>query len=174
MAPVHVRFTLASRADAVTVHRITQAAYAEYRGLLKPPSGVERERAADVERALEEGGAVVAWVGDTAVATGRFRAEAEYLHVERLAVLPAHRGQGIARALLAYFEEFARRSNLREVRLEARLSLPRNVALYQAVGYQICSLHAYPEGTDTWAQLAKPVAGGHGDEGTSHVDLRHR
>jgi ribosomal protein S18 acetylase RimI-like enzyme len=159
MAPVHVRFTLASRADAATVHHITQAAYAEYRGLLHPPSGVDRERIADVERALEEAMAVLAWVGDTAVATGRFRAEAEYLHVERLAVLPAYRGQGIARALLEYCEEFARRSNLPEVRLEARLSLPRNVILYQALGYHIRSLHPYPAGTDTWAQLAKPVTG---------------
>jgi ribosomal protein S18 acetylase RimI-like enzyme len=164
MAPVPVRFTLASRADAATVHRFTQAAYAEYRGRVHPPSGVDRERVADVERALEEGGAVLAWVGDTAVATGRFQAEAEYLHVERLAVLPARRGQGIARALLAYVEEFARRAKLREVRLEARLSLPRNVALYQALGYHIRSLHPYPEGTDTWAQLAKPVTDERADE----------
>ena len=78
-------------------------------------------------------------------------------------MLPAHRGQGIARVLLAYFEEFARRSTLREVRLEARLSLPRNVALHQALGYHIRSLHPYPEGTDTWAQLAKLVTDARAD-----------
>jgi hypothetical protein len=66
MAGGHVRFTRATHQDAARVHRITQAAYAEYRGMLHPPSGVDRETLADVERALDERGAVLAWIGDQA------------------------------------------------------------------------------------------------------------
>jgi ribosomal protein S18 acetylase RimI-like enzyme len=69
------------------------------------------------------------------------------------------RGQGIARALLAYLEDLARQSHLSDVRLGVRLSLPRNVDLYQSLGYTMRSVHPYPEGTDTWAELAKPVEG---------------
>jgi GNAT superfamily N-acetyltransferase len=159
MATGHVRFAVATREDAARVHGITQAAYAEYRGVLDPPSGVDRECIADVERALDEGGAVLAWIGDTAVGAVRFQHAADHLAVERLAVIPGARGQGIARALLAYLEDLARHSHRPEVRLGVRLSLPRNTKLYLGLGYQLCSVHPYPEGTDTWAVLAKPVEG---------------
>jgi ribosomal protein S18 acetylase RimI-like enzyme len=159
MATEHVCFTQATPEDAVRVHHITQAAYAEYRGVLYPPSGVDRETLADVERALDAGGAVLAWIGDRAVAAVRFQQTADHLYVERLAVIPAARGQGIARALLTHLEEMARQSQVPEVHLGVRLSLPRNMELYQGLGYQIRSVHPYPEGTDTWALLAKPVEG---------------
>jgi ribosomal protein S18 acetylase RimI-like enzyme len=159
MAVGKVRIACAAREDAALVHRITQAAYAEYRGVLDPPSGVDRETLAGVERDLDEGGAMLAWIGDQAVAAVRFQHAVDHMYVERLAVIPSYRGQGIARALLAYLEDMARQSHLREVRLGVRLSLPRNVELYQGLGYQIRSFHPYPERTDTWALLAKPVEG---------------
>jgi hypothetical protein len=74
--------------------------------------------------------------------------------------IPTARGQGIARRLLAYLEDLARQSHLPEVHLGVRLSLPRNMELYQGLGYQMRSIHPYPEATDTWAWLAKPVEGG--------------
>jgi ribosomal protein S18 acetylase RimI-like enzyme len=163
MAADHVRFTHAIREGAARVHGITRAAYAEYRGVLDPPSGVDRETLVDVERALDEGGAVLAWVGDTAVGAVRFQYAADHLAVERLAVIPTARGQGIARALLAYLEDLARQSHRPDVRLGVRLSLPRNMELYQGLGYQVRSVHPYPEGTDTYAWLAKPAEGGPDD-----------
>ena len=159
MAADHVRFTQATREDAARVHGITQAAYAEYRGVLDPPSGVDRETLVDVERALDDGGAVLAWIGDTAVGAVRFQYAADHLAVERLAVIPTARGQGIARTLLAYLEDLARHSHRPEVRLGVRLSLPRNVELYRRLGYHVLSVHPYPEGTDTWALLTKSVDG---------------
>jgi ribosomal protein S18 acetylase RimI-like enzyme len=173
MATGYVRFTQATREDAARVHGITQAAYAEYRGVLDPPSGVDRETLVAVERALDDGGAVLAWVGDTAVGAVRFQYAADHLAVERLAVIPTARGQGIARMLLAYLEDLARQSHLPEVRLGVRLSWPRNVDLYQGLGYQIRSVHPYPEGTDTWALLAKPVEGSQakGPDATLAIDL---
>jgi GNAT superfamily N-acetyltransferase len=122
MATGHVHFTIATREDAARVHGITQAASAEYRGVLDPPSGVDRETLVDVERTLDDGGAVLAWIGDTAVGAVRFQHAADHLAVERLAVIPTARGQGIARALLAYLEDLARHSHRPEVRLGVRLS----------------------------------------------------
>jgi ribosomal protein S18 acetylase RimI-like enzyme len=95
----------------------------------------------------------------TAVGAVRFHHATDHPAVERLAVIPTARGQGIARALLAYHEELARQSHRPEVRLGVRLSLPRNMAHYQGLGYQIRSLHPYPEGTDTWALFTKSVEG---------------
>jgi ribosomal protein S18 acetylase RimI-like enzyme len=159
MAADHVRFTHATREDAARVHGITQAAYAEYRGVLDPPFGVDRETLVNVVRAHDESGAVLAWIDDTAVGAVRFQHAVDHLAVERLAVIPTARGQGIARALLAHFEELARQCHRPEVRLGVRWSLPRNVDLYQGLGYQIRSVHPYPEGTDIWAVLTKSVEG---------------
>jgi ribosomal protein S18 acetylase RimI-like enzyme len=157
MAPGHVRFARATCEDAALIHRIAQAAYGEYRGVLPPPSGVDRETLAVVARALDEGGAVLAWTGDTAVGAVRFQHAVDHLAVERLAVIPTARRQGIARALLASLEDPARQCHLPGVRLEVRLSLPRNIELYQGLEYQIRSFHPYPEGTAIWALLAKVV-----------------
>jgi hypothetical protein len=74
MAAAHVRLILATREDAALTCCITQEAYAEYRRVLHPPSGVDRETLAAVERALDEGGAVLDWIGDHAVAAVRFQA----------------------------------------------------------------------------------------------------
>jgi hypothetical protein len=61
--------------------------------------------------------------------------------------------------LLTYLEALGRQSHLPGVHLGVRLSLPRNMELYQSLGYQMRSVHPYPEGTDTWALLTKSVEG---------------
>jgi GNAT superfamily N-acetyltransferase len=159
MAAHHLRLRRATRAEAAHVHGLTQAASAEYRGVLNPPSGVDRESVADVERALDDGGAVLAWIGDIPVDAVRCHYAADHLVVERLAVIPTARGQGIARGLLAWLGKLARQSHLPEVRLRVRLSLPRHVDRYQRLGYTVRRVHPYPEGTDSWALLAQPVDG---------------
>jgi GNAT superfamily N-acetyltransferase len=129
MTAAHVRFTCATRKDAVLVHHITQAAYAEYRGVLEPPSGVNRKGVVDVERALNEGGAVLAWIGDTAVGTVRYHHATDHLAVERLAVIHTARGQGIARMLLAWLEELARQSQLLIIDSASASGLPMSAAM---------------------------------------------
>ena len=59
-----------------------------------------------------------------------------YLYVGRVAVLPAHRGRGVATALMAWCEGLALDRGLREVRLGVRLGLARNEALYRRLGYR--------------------------------------
>jgi len=112
-----------------------------------------------MERALNEGGAVLAWMGDTAVGAVRFYHAIDHLAVERLAVIPIARGQGVARMLLARLEALARQSHLPEVRVGVRRSWPQTVDLYQRLGYTVRRVHPYPESTDHWAVLAKPVEG---------------
>jgi hypothetical protein len=92
MAANQVRLARATRQDAAPIHRITQAAYAEYRRGLHPPSEVDRETLADVARPLDEGGAVLAWISDDAVGAVRVQAAVYHVSVERLAVIPTARG----------------------------------------------------------------------------------
>src|SRR3954471_22403588 len=101
-----IRITLATPDDAPLVYQIMQAAFAEYVGVLQPPSGGDLETVDDVCRAIEEGGAVLAWLDDRAVGVDKAAGSARYAfhdeghtcYVGRVSVLPQARGNGIASA----------------------------------------------------------------------------
>lgn len=75
----------------------------------------------------------------SAVACGALRIDAEgYGEVKRMYVVPAARGQGLGRAILARIEDEARREGLRLTRLETGIHQAEAIALYRACGYAEC------------------------------------
>jgi ribosomal protein S18 acetylase RimI-like enzyme len=138
--------TLATVADAPLVHRIMLAAFEEYRGVLEPPSSTHNETVEDVRRAFDTGGAALAWVDEEAVGSARFQPRPNYLYVGRVSTLPDWRGRGIASALMTFLAGHARTLALPEVRVEVRLSLPSNVALYRRLGFHTVSEQPHPRG----------------------------
>ncbi len=56
-------------------------------------------------------------------------------YITNVAVSPAARRQGVARALLATLDEYARAQALDRVTLEVRLSNAAAIALYEGAGY---------------------------------------
>ena len=144
-----MRVTRASIDDAGLVDAITKAAFEGYRGVLDPPSGVVDETVEDVARAIQRGGAMLAWAGDRAVGCARFEPRPDCLYVGRVAVLPAHRRQGVATALMVEMEGIARELGLAELRVGVRSSLPNNVGLYQRLGYAVLNVEPHPGGPDS-------------------------
>jgi ribosomal protein S18 acetylase RimI-like enzyme len=71
----------------------------------------------------------------TAVVIPKLDARRGFLFVDELAVLPAFRRRGVARALLAHLESLARELGLAGVRLLARPENAAARALYRALGY---------------------------------------
>ena len=138
--------TLATIDDAPLVHRIMIAAFEEYRGVLEPPSSTHQETVEDVRRAFDTGGAVLAWVEEEAVGSARFQPRPDYLYVGRVSTLPDWRGRGIASALMTFMEGHAHTLALPEIRVEVRLSLPSNVALYRRLGFHTVSEQPHPRG----------------------------
>ena len=59
----------------------------------------------------------------------------EYGELKRMYVLPAYRGRGIARRMVAALEEAAHATGRPEIRLETGTYLPAAIALYRSVGY---------------------------------------
>jgi ribosomal protein S18 acetylase RimI-like enzyme len=134
--------------DAPLVHRVTQAAFAEYRGILDPPSSAHDETVHDVARAIERGGALLAWDGRALAGSARFEPRTDHLYVAKVAVLPEHRRKGIASAIMAHMAEIARGLGLPEVHVEVRDSLPSNVRLYERLGFEIVAVEPHPRGPD--------------------------
>lgn len=135
---------MARAEDATLVHRLTQAAFEEYRGQLEPPSAALDETEAMVATALAKGGVLLAFVGDEAAGAARYLPEDDHLYIGRVAVPPAWRGKGIAIALMMALEERARTLDFAAIELGVRESLPSNVRLYQKLGYAVLRRDQHP------------------------------
>ena len=135
-----------------------RAAFAEYIGALPVESGANRETLEDVAEGLRQGGAVLAFIGATAVGSARFRPEDDALYVNRVAVLPDYRRRGIATAMMRFLEDVARARNRTAIRIGVRESLPSNVLLYEGLGYQTLRVDPHPGGPDRSRTMLKQLS----------------
>ncbi len=74
--------------------------------------------------------------GEPAGLGGIRHLDTEVAEIKTMYLLPACRGKGIARALLAELEQIARRHGCRAVRLDTSDYLTDAISLYRAAGYR--------------------------------------
>lgn len=127
----------AAARHAELIHKIMQAAYAEYPEDLTMPFSAHHETVDDVRSALHCGGAVLAWYDGVVVGTARYHLADGHFTIERVSVLPGFRGCGVASAMLHSLEATALSLGFNTTELCSRVSLSRNVALYQRRGYEV-------------------------------------
>ncbi len=144
--------------DAPLLVSILHAAFAEYEGQLDPPSGVHNETIDTVLQKLQEGHAVLAFLDAEAVGCVFYEPESDYVYLGRLSVLPQHRKQGVARALIDYVEQQAVILQRPRVLLGVRTAIPRLQAYYARLGYHLLR-YAMHEGYSepTYAILEKEI-----------------
>jgi ribosomal protein S18 acetylase RimI-like enzyme len=137
-----------------------RAAFAEYEAVLDVPSSALMETVEDVAAHMRLGGAVLAELPEVAipVGSGRFERREGYVYIGRLAVLPEHRGAGIGACLIEFIEVLAQAEGFEEARLSVRQSLPRNVELYQRLGYEVTATYLHPKGREHVVDMAKRLA----------------
>lgn len=70
-----------------------------------------------------------------AIGCGAIVLHADYGEVKRMFVLPAQRGEGIGRTLLAFLEQQAIALGCRRFALETGIRQPEAIALYERCGY---------------------------------------
>jgi ribosomal protein S18 acetylase RimI-like enzyme len=149
----------ASEADAEALAAVIRSAFEEYRGRLDPPSGALAETAGTVREKMRTAQAVLALAGGVPLGCVFLRPEEGRLYQFRLAVLPAHRGRGLGRALLAHAEGRARELGLPRLRLGVRAALPRQISFYEGLGYRRDGDGTHPGYTGpTYFLLERPVA----------------
>ncbi|GGF08072.1 GNAT family N-acetyltransferase [Hymenobacter cavernae] len=79
---------------------------------------------------------VVAYLGAEPVGCGAFKEfTRELVEIKRMFVQPAHRGQGIAPAILTALEQWAQTLHYRGCVLETGKKQPEAIRLYQKSGY---------------------------------------
>lgn len=155
-----LRLTRAALSDAPLVYHTMREAFAEYEHVLDPASGASRETVEDVVAAMRQGGAVLAWLGDTPVGSARYRLDTDALYVGRVAVLPPFRRRSIGAAIMAYMETIAREQHCAAVRVAVRMQLPGSLAFYEHLGYQAIAAAGHPRGLDRVVTMIKPVSDG--------------
>jgi ribosomal protein S18 acetylase RimI-like enzyme len=154
-----ITLTSADEADVSLLLSLVHAAFEEYRPLLNPPSGAHRETLETIGKKLAEGGAFIAWNGETALGCVLIEYKEDALYLGRLAVLPQYRRLGVARLLIDAVENQARESSLYIVTLSVRVQLPRNRAFFERLGYQFVAYHNHDGHTEpTFLTLEKHLA----------------
>jgi GNAT superfamily N-acetyltransferase len=89
------------------------------------------------ELAGPHGVLLLARVDDEPAGLGGVRyLDTEAAEVKTMFVSPAHRGQGVARAILAELERIARAHGCRRIQLDTSDYLTGAIALYRAAGYR--------------------------------------
>jgi len=148
----------AGAAEATRVAQVIRASFAEYRGVLEPPSGALAVDAAGARELMELGGFLVCESEGRIVACVFHQTAAEHVYLGRLSVLPAFRGRGLGALLVAEVEALAATAGRDRVRLGVRLVLPRNRAFFDALGYREVGLGSHPGmAMPTFAWLEKRI-----------------
>ncbi|NDK48664.1 GNAT family N-acetyltransferase [Rhizobium laguerreae] len=135
------------------------ASFASMNGRIDPPSSALKLTAESLaEKSRAEIGHV-AIDGEKLAGCLFLRPEADCLYVGKLAVLPEAQGKGLGRRLLAIAEETAAALGLPALRLETRIELTDNRAVFAAGGFSRTAEKAHPGfARTTFVEMRKVLA----------------
>ena len=158
MQHAHTGFAVRAMAaaDCHTVAVLIRTAFVAQPVPTDPAPSALRETEITVAAHLAAGGGAVACAGDQIVGSVMWEPKDGGLYLERLAVDPAWRGRGIARALVAATEAAAGLAGMSRVHLGTRLVLTGNRRLFAACGFVEIAQHAHPGyAAPTWVEMEK-------------------
>ena len=130
--------------DAAAVAALIRAAFAAQSVVTDPLPSALRITEADVAEHLRIGGGAVAEVAGGLAGSALWVEQDGGLYLGRLAVAPAWRGRGIAKALVAAAEAAARAMGVPRIHLSTRLVLLDNRRLFAACGFVETTREAHP------------------------------
>ena len=145
--------------DAGAAAGVIRSAFAAQRIATRPPSSALAETSETVAAKIAAGGGFGVFAGETLAAVALWRLDDSVFLIGRVGVLPAWRGRGLARKLMAACEAEARTQGAQRMRLRARLELPENERLFERFGFQRVRVEAHA-GFDapTTAVMEKPLS----------------
>lgn len=114
---------LADAKDAYLVHKVMLIAFEEYRNIDVPSSALNETIdyiAESIKNGYEK---ALLYFCDEKIPLGsvRFKTEDDSLYFSRLSVSPEARGNGIAKSILSWLEEYAQTNGISEIRCRVRM-----------------------------------------------------
>jgi predicted N-acetyltransferase YhbS len=161
MALRHAAFSLRmmETRDAPVVAALIRAAFGCQFVVTDPPPSALRVTPDDIAAHLRAGDGAVAESGGGMVGSALWNEQDGGLYLARLAVAPAWRGRGIAKALVAAADAAARNMALLRIHLSTRLVLLDNRRLFAACGFVETTSHAHPGYAEpTFVNMEKRLA----------------
>jgi ribosomal protein S18 acetylase RimI-like enzyme len=127
-----IQIRSATAGDLADIQSCARAAYAVYvERMGKEPAPM----IADFASQIELGQVQAALCESSFAGYVVFYCEGDHLHLENVAVVPAHAGKGIGKKLVAYVEQAAREKGLAAVELYTNEAMTENLAMYPTLGY---------------------------------------
>ena len=128
---------LAKTTGTLVIHDLMMQAFMEYKNEIPPSSALE-ETVQSITTALEsDEQAFIGYLANEPVAMVRFQVREDCIYFYRLSVIPEKQGQGIAKKLLQALEVYTLEQEKPLIQCKVRMAAPKNIALYQSVGYEI-------------------------------------
>ncbi len=140
--------------NAESVLSIMLQAFAEYRVQGVPSSALDETVELITEKMQNGELAVIGHVDGEEAAMVRFTFESDYLYFSRLSVIPEYQGKGLAKKLLTSLEQYAVQHRVPEIRCKVRMNVPRNMMLYESIGYSISKEETVTKPTGEKLQVA--------------------
>lgn len=123
--------------NAKAIHKVMMKAYEEYAKDPAPSSALQ-ETVASIKQELSTGQeALIGSISGQPIAMVRYQIKDDGLHFFRMAVLPTMQGLGIGKQLINELEKIARESKVSTINCRVRVSILKNLQLYQSKGYAI-------------------------------------
>lgn len=143
---------------AKEVHELTLLAYSAY-AALDPPSGALAEDVDAIAAELEQHGGALARDDSGVVGCLRVQRRDDRLLLRRVSVHPDRRGEGIARAMVEWCLEEARREGAQQLTLGVRDQLPANRRVWEKLGFTVVGQHPFPLPSQWgWTEMERAVS----------------
>lgn len=135
---MQMEMKIAEEMDVPVVYKLMLEAFEEYRTLDVPSSALNESLDA-LQIAIKNNSekALLCSINGVPLGTCRFILKEDTLYFSRVSVTPLARGKGIAKAMLLWLEKYAYDNFQRTMECRVRLSLPKNIELYESMGYFI-------------------------------------
>lgn len=132
-----MNITVAEISDAPVILDLMMRAFEEYKHA-EPPTSALKETVESITAAMADGEqALIGYIEDEPVAMVRLLLSDDRLYFSRFSVVPEKRGQGIAKKILRYLEDYALQHEKSIIACKVRADVSKNISLYQSIGYDV-------------------------------------